>query len=150
MAKLNVFAWSNGLKTYALATTSRPKALAAWGVNQDLFKEGLAHETDDAALIAAATAQPDVAIEQPVSGGAAKALAAAKPRPKPKRSAAAKRVADLKAQLAALEADQVREAADLEAERRQIEARILKLRRSHEKSRDALAGRLRVAQAKLG
>ena len=30
MAKLKVFAWSNGLKTYAVATTSRPKALEAW------------------------------------------------------------------------------------------------------------------------
>src|SRR5437667_58401 len=57
-AKLKVFVTSDGLTDYVVATTSRPKALEAWGVNQDLFKDGRAHETDDPALVEAATAKP--------------------------------------------------------------------------------------------
>lgn len=149
MARLKVFAWSNGLKTYAVATTSRPKALAAWGVNQDLFKEGVAHETDDPALVEAATARPGAAVDQAVGGGAAKALAAARPRSRPKTPRAAlRRVTELKAQLAALEDVQAREIAALEADRRALEIRASKLRRTHERARDALAGRLRAAQAR--
>ena len=45
-ARLKVFVTSDGLTDYIVAASSRPKALAAWGVNQDLFKAGAARETD--------------------------------------------------------------------------------------------------------
>lgn len=150
MARLKVFAWSNGLKTYAVATTSRPKALEAWGINQDMFREGLAHEADDPVLIEAAMAQPGVVVEQAAGGGAAKAIAAARPPPKPRGpSAAEKRVAALRTQLAALTARQAEACGALAAERRAFEARATKLSHSHEKARDALTERLRAAEAKL-
>ena len=57
-ARLKVFVTSDGLTDYVVAASSKPKALAAWGSHQDLFKTGLAHETDDAALVTAAPAQP--------------------------------------------------------------------------------------------
>ncbi len=57
-ARLKVFVTSDGLSDYVVAATSRPKALAAWGVRQDLFKEGLARETDEPALAKAALAHP--------------------------------------------------------------------------------------------
>ena len=53
-ARLKVFATSDGLTEYVVAATSRPKALAAWGVRQDLFKEGVAREVEDAAKLAKA------------------------------------------------------------------------------------------------
>ena len=43
-ARLKVFVTSDGLTDFVVATTSKPKALAAWGSHQDLFKTGLAHE----------------------------------------------------------------------------------------------------------
>ena len=39
--KLKVFSWSDGLHDYTVATTSRAKALAAWDVGRDLFKDGV-------------------------------------------------------------------------------------------------------------
>jgi hypothetical protein len=149
MAKLKVFAWSNGLKTYAVAATSRPKALQAWGIHQDLFADGTAHEVEDPGLIAATTAQPGVVVEQAISGGAAKAIAAVKPSSKPKGpTAAQKRVAELKAQLAALD-DQHRVALDrIDAERRALDDRADALRREQQEMRAALAEKLRAAQAR--
>ena len=57
-ARLKVFVTSDGLTDYVVAASSRPKALAAWGSHQDLFQTGLAYQTDDADLVAAALAQP--------------------------------------------------------------------------------------------
>src|SRR4051794_17970959 len=64
-AKLKVFITSDGLTDYLVATSSRLKALEAWGVNQDLFKEGRARETDDPALVRAASARPGEVIKRP-------------------------------------------------------------------------------------
>ena len=57
-ARLKVFVTSDGLSDFVVAAASRPKALAAWGVHQDLFKEGRAHQTDEPALAKAALAHP--------------------------------------------------------------------------------------------
>ena len=64
-AKLKVFQTSDGITDYVVAVSSRPKALAAFGVHQDLFKQGLAFEVADAALIEAATARPGEVLERP-------------------------------------------------------------------------------------
>jgi hypothetical protein len=58
MPRLKTFAFSDGLYDHLIAATSRPKALAAWGSHQDLFKSGLAQETEDPALVKAAAAKP--------------------------------------------------------------------------------------------
>ena len=63
-ARLKVFITGNGFTDYVVAASSRPKALAAWGVSQDLFKEGAARETDDPALVKAALAQPGEVLER--------------------------------------------------------------------------------------
>ncbi|MBF6603782.1 MAG: hypothetical protein ITG03_12555, partial [Sphingorhabdus sp.] len=47
--KLKVFAWSDGFHAFTVATSSKPKALAAWGMGQDIFKSGLAREIHDGA-----------------------------------------------------------------------------------------------------
>lgn len=69
-ARLKVFVTSDGLTDYVVATTSKAKALAAWGVRQDVFKEGLARETDDPTLIAQATAQPGEVLRRPAAARA--------------------------------------------------------------------------------
>src|ERR1700761_8390880 len=71
--RLKVFVTSDGLTDHAVAVSSRPKALAAWGVRQDLFKEGRAEETHDAALTEAALAAPGEVISKS-RGGALRTL----------------------------------------------------------------------------
>ena len=68
MARLKVFQARLGFHDSVVATTSRPKALAAWGVRQDLFAEGMAGETDDPEAVAAAVAQPETPLLRPVGG----------------------------------------------------------------------------------
>lgn len=145
MAKLKVFAWSNGLKTYAVATTSRPKALEAWGIHQDLFADGTAREVDDPALVAAATAAPGAVIERVVSGGAARVMAAAKPPQRPKGATAAqKRAAELKAKLAALDDEHAQSLQDIESRRRELDDKAAALEETHQAARAALADKLKI------
>ncbi len=66
-AKLKVFATQLGFVDVVIATTSRQKALDAWGVSQDLFKNGFAKELPDGASEAkAALEQPGVLLERRV------------------------------------------------------------------------------------
>ncbi|HET6971592.1 MAG TPA: hypothetical protein VFH92_10740 [Phenylobacterium sp.] len=125
--RLKVFVTSDGLTDYVVAAASRPKALAAWGAHQDLFKTGLAHETDDPALVKAAEAQPGEVLRRPAGSRAAlaKLKPARKPTPKPAgpSKAALKKVADLEARLAAVEAAHAKALADLDRKRQDLEAR---------------------------
>jgi hypothetical protein len=106
--RLKVFVTSDGLTDYVVATTSKTKALAAWGSHQDLFKTGLARETDDPELAKAATAQPDEVLRRPAGtrGELVKLKPARKAAPKKPAGpskAALKKVADLEKRLAAAE-----------------------------------------------
>src|ERR1700761_6696856 len=117
-ARLKVFVTTDGLTDYVVAVSSRAKALAAWGVRQDVFKEGRAHETDDPALTKAALASPGEVLRRPAdSGGALAKLKRVKAKTPTGPSAAERRkVAELEAKLAALDAAQDRAKAALEAE----------------------------------
>jgi len=64
MPRLKTFAFSDGFYDHLVAATSRPKALAAWGAHQDLFKSGLAKETDDPALVKTSLAKPDTPLRR--------------------------------------------------------------------------------------
>jgi hypothetical protein len=66
MAKLKVFQATFGFHDSVVAVSSRPKALEAWGVRQDLFAEGMAKEADDPKAVAAALAQPGVPLLRPI------------------------------------------------------------------------------------
>jgi hypothetical protein len=145
-ARLKVFVSSDGMTDYVVATTSKTKALAAWGSSQDLFKGGLAHETDDPALVKAATAQPGEVLRRPAGSRAALAkLKPAKPVPQPKgpSKAALKKVADLEARLAAADADAARALADLDDQRAKLEAR-------HAAARARIEAALTAARRALG
>ncbi|MDB5430962.1 MAG: hypothetical protein JWP35_2078 [Caulobacter sp.] len=148
-AKLKVFVTGNGFTDYVVATSSRPKALAAWGVSQDLFKEGVARETDDPDLIKAALAEPGKVLER--KGGSRDALTKVAPASKPKASgpskAALKRVADLEERLSSLEADFDERLAQVAADREALDRREAKLTAERQAARDDLNGRLRRARA---
>ena len=104
--KLKVFSWSDGLHDYTVAATSRAKALEAWDVGRDLFKDGTAREVSEGAAHDAALAEPEAVVTRPASGlGAAlKSLpASARRKPTKAETAKAEKLAALKARLDAVE-----------------------------------------------
>ena len=144
--RLKTFVTTDGMTDYVVAATSKTKALAAWGSSQDLFKGGLARETDDPALVKAAEAQPGEVLRRPAGTRAALAKlkpAKAPPKPKGPSKAQLKKIADLEAKLAAADADHAADLAALDAERAKLEAR-------HGKARAALAARLSAARPARG
>jgi hypothetical protein len=149
-ARLKVFVTSDGFTDYVVATSSRPKALAAWGVRQDVFKEGQAHETDDPALVKAATAQPGVVLRRPAGSRATLSKVKAKAAPKPKPDAAKKKIAALEARLAALDAAHDKALANLEARRTQFDEELAVLKAKQSAARQALEDDLSAARSGPG
>lgn len=150
--RLKVFVTSDGLTDYVVAVSSRAKALAAWGVRQDVFKEGQAHETDDKALVKAALAQPGEVLRRPAgSDGALAKLAPAKAaKPKGPSKAQLKKVADLEAKLAAMAPAQARARARLAAEREALDRRIAALEKAQAAERERMETKLSAARRALG
>ena len=142
--RLKVFVTSDGLTEYVVATSSRPKALEAWGAHQDLFKTGGARETEDPALVKAATARPGEVLRRPAdSQGALAELSKLKPAAKPKgpSKAALRKVEDLERRLADLEQRRTAAEAALDTARAELEARA-----EREAARfEAEAGKLNAA-----
>jgi hypothetical protein len=103
---LKVFFWSDGLHDYTVAATSRAKALEAWDVGRDLFKDGTAKEVSEGPNHDAAVAAPETVITTPAGGlGAALKALPAKARRKPSKAetARAEKLAGLKAELEVVE-----------------------------------------------
>ncbi|MGA0600828.1 hypothetical protein ACO2Q3_09010 [Caulobacter sp. KR2-114] len=63
--KLKVFEARLGFHETVVAAPSRVVAREAWGVHQDVFAEGLAHESLDPAAVEAALARPGVVLRRP-------------------------------------------------------------------------------------
>jgi hypothetical protein len=104
--KLKVFSWSDGLHDYTVAATSRAKALEAWDVGRDLFKDGTAREIAEGGARDAALQAPETVVTTPAGGlGAALKALPAKARRKPSKAetARAETLAALKAQLEGVE-----------------------------------------------
>jgi hypothetical protein len=104
--KLKVFRWSDGLHDYTVATTSRAKALEAWDLGRDLFKDGTAKAVEAGEAYDVAVAAPDTVITRAAGGlGAALKALPAKARRKPSKAetARAEALAELRAELEALE-----------------------------------------------
>lgn len=146
-ARLKVFVTSDGLTDYVVATTSKPKALEAWGSHQDLFKTGLAHETEDAALVKAAVTQPGQVLRR--AAGSRATLEKLKPGrrepepPKGPTKAELKRIADAEGRLARADAAHARALAALDDKRADLEAR-------HAKARAELEAALSAARSASG
>ncbi|HKR89268.1 MAG TPA: hypothetical protein VJS38_13950 [Phenylobacterium sp.] len=164
--RLKVFVTSDGLTDFAVATSSKVKALAAWGVRQDLFKEGLARETDDPQLAAEAIARPGEVLRRPAGSREtlaelksvkrpAKPAKTARPvtpappepeKPKGPSRATLKRIAELEARLADLDADHARAVAGLAKERAALERRAEALETDHAARRQKLETALSAAR----
>lgn len=160
-ARLKVFSTSNGLTESLVAVSSKAKALEAWGVHQDLFKEGLARETDDAAAVELATARPgQVVTRSALDAGALEAALAALPKPskgkakpakpEPKRAPSrevVERIRKVEGKLA--EHDRRHEAAlnDLAARRDALDEEERALRGAYAAKRRELEVRLQAARA---
>jgi hypothetical protein len=149
--RLKVFVTSDGLTDYVVAASSKAKALAAWGSHQDLFKTGMARETDDPGLVDMATAQPGEVLRRPAGtrGELAKLKPAKKAKPAGPSKAALKKVADLETRLAALDAAHQGQVARLERERARIEADLELAREAYAAERARFEDALTAARQAL-
>ena len=145
-ARLKVFTWSDGFHAFTVAAPSRPKALEAWGVDQDLFKTGLAHEIDEGADRNAALASPGAVISRGLSVDIGKAVTR-KANPAAARARARAKLKGFEAELETLDGEQADalralhdKAAALDAERRRLEA-------DHDKARTILLAKVKAARA---
>ncbi|HYD45799.1 MAG TPA: hypothetical protein VEA79_11105 [Phenylobacterium sp.] len=146
-ARLKVFVTSDGLTDYVVAATSRPKALAAWGAHQDLFKTGQARETDDPRLVKAAQAQPGEVLRR--SAGEP-VLPKARPKtakPKGPTKAQRERLAKAEAALDALETERSQALEAIAAERAALDRREADLARRLERAEAKARAALEAAKA---
>ena len=89
--KLKTYQTSLGFFDLAIAAPSMKAALEAWGSTANLFYQGFAWETEDAAVVASTMAKPGVVLKRAVGSKAAfsenaelpKSLPAGKKPPKP-------------------------------------------------------------------
>ena len=151
--KLKVFCYSDGFHSWTVAASSRAKALEAWGVKRDLFKDGSAREIQIGPDREAALAAPGELIERGLSVDVGKVERTKTPKAqarKPASDARAKaRVEALEAELAALDEAQAGETAELESEREALERRATALAKRQAKARADLKAKLKAARAKL-
>jgi colicin import membrane protein len=104
--KLKVFTTSAGFFDLAVSAPSMKAALEAWGAGANLFHQGFARQTDDAAIVKAAMARPGVVLRRPVgtdrpfaeeaeaSGAPFEGRVAKKPKAAKARTAAPRRKPD--------------------------------------------------------
>lgn len=64
--KLKTYQTSLGFYDLAIAAPSMKAALEAWGADSNLFHQGIAQESRDPKIIAAATAKPGIVLRRPV------------------------------------------------------------------------------------
>jgi hypothetical protein len=64
--KLKTYVADAGFYEIAVAAPSMKAALAAWGMTHNAFQQGFARQSDDAAVIAAATAAPGMVLRRPL------------------------------------------------------------------------------------
>ena len=162
-ARLKVFSTSNGLTESLIAVSSKAKALEAWGSRQDLFKQGLARETDDPASVELALARPgEVVTRSVLEAGALEAALAALPKtkkdkakpgkPEKKRGPskeALERVAKLEAKLADHDARHRDALTELDRRRAELDDEERRLRGAYAAKRRDLDQRLSAARDAL-
>lgn len=149
--RLKVFTWSDGFHSHPVAVSSRAKALAAWGVEQDLFKSGYAHEVTSGPDYEAALASPGEVLRRGEAIDVGKISRARKP-PKPSGPTAAQaaKVKALEADLAALDLAWQAEEAELDEARRVLEQNAREATERHEAARAALLRKLAGARKAVG
>jgi hypothetical protein len=163
-ARLKVFAARLGFFDTVVAAPSQKAALAAWGVHQDLFKDGSAATTDDPAA-QVALEHPGVVLRR-MAGSAdayaetatvsAEGLVPASPKPAGKRKARPEppkpppdrsALDDAERALAQAERAHAAELADLEKRRAALEREAADLADAHRRALQQLQADVRKAQA---
>lgn len=148
--RLKVFEWSDGFHRFTVAAPSRPKALAAWGMQQDIFASGLAREAPDAQDAAAARARPGDVIERGLAVDLGEAGPLAKREARKGPTAAEKRRAQrLADDLEALDRAYAESAESVRVEMRRLETRAAEEKARFEQMRTRLVRDLAAAREKL-
>lgn len=148
---LKTFCYSDGLHAWTVAASSRAKALAAFGVKRDLFKDGAAIEIDSGPDREAALKVPGELIERGLAVDIGKVAPTAAPKARPAAAAAKARarVEALKAELSALDEAQASETRALDARRAALDAEAVTLAAEQARARDAVKTKLKAAWAKV-
>ena len=149
--RLKVFEWSDGFHRFTVAASSRPKALAAWGIQQDIFASGLAKEAPESEDAEAARARPGEVVERGLAIDIGKigprtARVKAHKGPTAAEKRRAQRLAD---ELEALEQAYAASTEALRAETGRLEAQASQEKARFDKTRAKLAGDLKRASEKL-
>ena len=148
-AKLKVFRYSDGFHAWTVAASSRPKALAAWGVKRDLFKDGSAEEIDEGPDYEAALKAPGELIERGLAVDVGEVVREAAPKRSGADEKARAKVDALEAELMELDESQAGERSALEAQRAELEKAATALEKAQAKARAELKARLKAAREKL-
>ena len=147
--RLKVFEWSDGFHRFTVATSSRPKALEAWGIQQDIFASGLAREAPEAEDGEAARARPETVIERglTVDVGLAGLLRPKKARRGP-TLAQKRRVDQLVGQIKDLEQSHAEASGLLEEEVQALRVQREEAQQNFRETRDRLARELEAARGR--
>lgn len=137
--RLKVFEWSDGFHAFTVAASSRPKALAAWGVTQDLFATGLAHEVADGPDRDVALQRPGQVIERGLTIDIGKSAPRRAPSPK----------AEAGKRLKAAEAEWRERLKQMASEEEDLERRLADLQEEHAALIAAHAEETAAAEARI-
>ena len=146
-AKLKVFTWSDGFHAFTVATTSRPKALDAWGSKQDLFATGLASQLSGGPDFEAAMASPGEVVERGLAIDVGKIGKAKPAKPRGPSRAKAARIEKLKTALADLDERRQAEMANFEERQAALNQARQEAETTYEAERKSLAAALKKAKA---
>ncbi len=146
-AKLKVFTWSDGFHAFTVATSSRPKALEAWGSKQDLFATGLASQLSGGPDYEAALASPGEVVERGLAIDVGKIGKAKPAKPRGPSRAKAARIEKLKTALADLDERRQAEMANFEERQAALNQARQEAETTYEAERKSLAAALKKAKA---
>lgn len=138
--RLKVFSWSDGFHAFSVAVSSRQKALDAWGIGRDIFKDGLAREVTEGLDHAAALKSPGELIQRGLAVDIGKATPRKAAKAKRPSEAARRKVEALEADLEALDHAEA-------SEREALETQMSELEAAQARGRAALVKRLKAARA---
>ena len=144
-ARLKVFCTTTGLTRSLIAVSSKAKALEAWGVGQDLFKAGLAHEVEAGPDYDAAMARPGEVVQRGEAIDVGR-IAPAKPKSKAPADTNARLIKALKAELDSLEQKHDKALRAFDEQLDALEQRRRAATREHDVERTALREKLAKAR----
>ncbi len=146
-AKLKVFTWSDGFHAFTVATSSRPKALEAWGSKQDLFATGLASQLSGGPDYEAALASPGEVVERGLAIDVGKIGKAKPAKPLGPSKAKAAKIEKLQAALADLDERHQAVMGDFDEQQTALNQARQEAVATYEADRRSLAAALKQARA---